>query len=214
MQAGDSLRIGCVRYLNALPLIHGWRGEVRFDHPSTLCRELAAGKLEVALVSSFEYLRNPDYSVEWYAAHQEEVLERAHERYWNDPEKYREQGLRAAHRRQERLEALPNLLTDPQREQILAYWGGCCAVCGAAPGEDGKALALDHWIPLADEHCPGTVAWNTLPLCDGRDGCNTRKHDCDPVVFVQRFFKGDDLAAQKKLLAIEVFLTWMEDLAA
>jgi chorismate dehydratase len=57
------LRIGCVKYLNARPLIHGWRGEVHFDHPSILCRELAAGQLDVALVSSFEYLRHPIYTV-------------------------------------------------------------------------------------------------------------------------------------------------------
>jgi chorismate dehydratase len=58
---GASPRVGCVQYLNARPLIHGWEGEVRFDHPSNLCRELAAGKLDVALVSSFEYLRHPIY---------------------------------------------------------------------------------------------------------------------------------------------------------
>lgn len=34
-----------------------------FDHPSALCRQLAAGELDVALVSSFELLRNPIYSV-------------------------------------------------------------------------------------------------------------------------------------------------------
>jgi chorismate dehydratase len=58
-----SARLGCVKYLNARPLIHGWPGEVQFDHPSTLCRQLAIGELDVALVSSFEYLRNPIYSV-------------------------------------------------------------------------------------------------------------------------------------------------------
>ncbi|HEX4665652.1 MAG TPA: menaquinone biosynthesis protein [Chthoniobacterales bacterium] len=66
MPASDdlrSLRIGCVKYLNARPLIHGWRGEVRFDHPSILCRELAAGQLDLALVSSFEYLRHPIYAI-------------------------------------------------------------------------------------------------------------------------------------------------------
>lgn len=63
MQIPDSPRLGCVRYLNALPLIHRWKGEVRFDHPSALCRQLAAGELDGALVSSFEYLRNPIYSV-------------------------------------------------------------------------------------------------------------------------------------------------------
>jgi chorismate dehydratase len=58
-----AVRLGCVKYLNARPLIHGWSGRVHFDHPSTLCRQLAAGELDVALVSSFEYLRNPIYSV-------------------------------------------------------------------------------------------------------------------------------------------------------
>ncbi|MBO0696299.1 MAG: hypothetical protein J2P56_09395, partial [Verrucomicrobia bacterium] len=57
------LRIGCVKYLNARPLIHGWDGEVDFDHPSALCNKLAAGKLDVALVSSFEFLRNPIYRI-------------------------------------------------------------------------------------------------------------------------------------------------------
>jgi predicted solute-binding protein len=58
-----SLRIGCVKYLNARPLIHGWEGDVDFDHPSALCNKLAAGKLDVALVSSFEFLRNPIYRI-------------------------------------------------------------------------------------------------------------------------------------------------------
>ncbi|MGH8091905.1 MAG: menaquinone biosynthesis protein [Chthoniobacterales bacterium] len=55
------VRLGCVQYLNARPLIHGWHGDVIFDHPSVLCRQLAAGQLDAALVSSFEYLRNPVY---------------------------------------------------------------------------------------------------------------------------------------------------------
>lgn len=58
-----SLRIGCVKYLNARPLIHGWEGDVDFDHPSVLCNKLAAGKVDVALVSSFEFLRNPIYRI-------------------------------------------------------------------------------------------------------------------------------------------------------
>jgi chorismate dehydratase len=57
------LRIGCVKYLNARPLIYGWPGEVVFDHPSALCERLASGLLDVALVSSFEFLRNPVYTL-------------------------------------------------------------------------------------------------------------------------------------------------------
>jgi chorismate dehydratase len=57
------LRIGCVKYLNARPLIHGWEDDVVLDHPSALCAQLARGELDVALVSSFEFLRNPIYRI-------------------------------------------------------------------------------------------------------------------------------------------------------
>ena len=58
-----SLRIGCVKYLNARPLIRGWPCPVGFDHPSALCKRLANGGLDVAFVSSFEFLRNPIYRI-------------------------------------------------------------------------------------------------------------------------------------------------------
>lgn len=59
----NSPRIGCVKYLNARPLIHGWPTDVVLDHPSALCAQLARGELDVALVSSFEFLRNPIYRI-------------------------------------------------------------------------------------------------------------------------------------------------------
>jgi predicted solute-binding protein len=59
----NPLRIGCVKYLNARPLIRGWPGKLEFDHPSALCQRLAKGQLDVALVSSFEFLRNPIYRI-------------------------------------------------------------------------------------------------------------------------------------------------------
>jgi predicted solute-binding protein len=58
-----SFRIGCVKYLNAQPLIRGWPGDVDFDHPSALCNKLARGELDIALASSFEFLRNPIYRI-------------------------------------------------------------------------------------------------------------------------------------------------------
>ena len=57
------LRIGCVKYLNARPLVYGWPDPVKFDHPAALCRQLALGDLDLALVSSFEFLRNPIYRI-------------------------------------------------------------------------------------------------------------------------------------------------------
>ncbi len=59
----NSLRIGCVKYLNARPLVCGWPGVVEFDHPSALCNRLANGELDVAFVSSFEFLRSPIYRI-------------------------------------------------------------------------------------------------------------------------------------------------------
>lgn len=57
------LRIGCVQYLNAEPLIHCYDREVVFDHPSALARELTAGRLDAALVPVFEVLRDPVYDL-------------------------------------------------------------------------------------------------------------------------------------------------------
>ena len=56
-------RIGCVQYLNARPLIRGWQGGVCLDSPAVLCAKLAGGELDAALVSSFEFLRNPVYRI-------------------------------------------------------------------------------------------------------------------------------------------------------
>ena len=44
-------------------MIRGWRGDVYFGHPSALCQQVANGELDVALVSSFEFLRNPIYQI-------------------------------------------------------------------------------------------------------------------------------------------------------
>jgi len=57
------LRIGCVQYLNSKPLIHGYEGAMRLAHPRELARELAAGKLDAALVPVFEVLRDPHYTL-------------------------------------------------------------------------------------------------------------------------------------------------------
>ncbi len=58
-----NLRIGCVKYLNAVPLIHGYDGTVLFDHPSVLAREIACGNLDAGLVPIFEALGSRDYSI-------------------------------------------------------------------------------------------------------------------------------------------------------
>ena len=65
----ESLRIGCVQYLNSRPLIHCFRaskggppaaGEVYLAHPGTLAARLREGALDAALVPVFEVLRSPE----------------------------------------------------------------------------------------------------------------------------------------------------------
>jgi chorismate dehydratase len=59
----ESLRIGCVQYLNAKPLIHSYPGGITFDHPARLADLLAAGELDAGLVPVFEALRHPEFRV-------------------------------------------------------------------------------------------------------------------------------------------------------
>lgn len=57
------LRVGCVQYLNARPLIVPYDGEVIFEHPARLADLLASGEIDVALIPVFEALRQPDYPI-------------------------------------------------------------------------------------------------------------------------------------------------------
>jgi chorismate dehydratase len=70
--ARSSLRIGAVSYLNTKPLVYGLanrlrefapRSELLFDLPSRLADQLDAGVLDIALIPSIEYFRNPAYEI-------------------------------------------------------------------------------------------------------------------------------------------------------
>lgn len=61
-------RIGAVRYLNSKPLVEGLpdlvpEAELLLDFPSRLADELAAGRLDVALIPSVEAFSDPDYEI-------------------------------------------------------------------------------------------------------------------------------------------------------
>ena len=57
------LRVGCVQYLNAKPLIAPYDGEAVFEHPARLADLLAAGEIDVALIPVFEALRQPAFPI-------------------------------------------------------------------------------------------------------------------------------------------------------
>ena len=62
------IRVGAVAYLNARPLTFCLRerapqAEIVVDLPSRLADGLASGRLDVALIPSIEYFRNPRYTI-------------------------------------------------------------------------------------------------------------------------------------------------------
>jgi chorismate dehydratase len=62
------LKVGAVTYLNTKPLVYRLEqfvpaAELSFDLPSRLADDLAAGRLDVALIPSVEYFQDPDYRI-------------------------------------------------------------------------------------------------------------------------------------------------------
>jgi chorismate dehydratase len=61
------VRLGAVAYLNARPLVFGLdrqpRFTLRYDLPSECARLLEAGEVDLGLVPSIEYLRDPAYRI-------------------------------------------------------------------------------------------------------------------------------------------------------
>jgi hypothetical protein len=116
-----------------------------------------------------------------YAANnRDKIKETSHRYYLKHPDVY----TTATQRRNARKRQLPHTFSTKDWRACVAYFNGCCAVCGKPTGL-WHTLARDHWIPLSDPSCPGTVAVNIVPLChamrDGEEGCNNSKLNRDPV---------------------------------
>lgn len=92
-------------------------------------------------------------------------------------------GRLAAQRRRARLKGLPNNFSRDDEIKMYEYFDHCCAVCGKPVGL-WHILALDHWIPISNPNCPGTIPTNIVPLChdvkDGEGSCNKSKLNRDP----------------------------------
>lgn len=63
-----SLKVGAVSYLNTKPLVFGLERiapevQLVYDVPSRLADELAAGRLDVALIPTIEFFRDPRYAI-------------------------------------------------------------------------------------------------------------------------------------------------------
>lgn len=112
----------------------------------------------------------------------------------------------AFQRRRARLLNLPFEFTGDDWQRALEYFQGCCAVCGRPQGL-WHTLAQDHWIPITDPHCPGTVPSNIVPLCHGADGCNNLKSNIEPSKWLRtRYGKRKAERIQQR---IEAFFQWV-----
>ena len=91
---------------------------------------------------------------------------------------------------------LPNTWTFTAAQNALTHWGNSCAACGGSFA--GVSVHWDHWIPLIDPNCPGTVAGNMVPLCGS---CNLTKNRRDALKWlIDRF--GSLVGNQKYLLIV------------
>lgn len=101
--------------------------------------------------------------------------------------------------RRARKRSLPAMFTMEERKFMLAYWGYACAICGNQEGFEWT-IADDHVIPLADPHCPGTVALNMLPLCHGVGGCNNTKSNKNLHIWlIAHYGKRKTIMIEKKI---------------
>jgi len=132
-------------------------------------------------------------------ANSEKVRER--KRVYNaaNPEKGRVHNQR----RRARKANLPNTLTAAEWYYAIDYFHGCCAVCGRQLKNLDKTRrgSADHWIPLTKGG--GTTADNIVPLCSGEDGCNNRKGNKDPEVWLAQQFSKHE--AKKILQRINAY---------
>ena len=111
-----------------------------------------------------------------------------------------------------RKNALPNTFTPEQWEQCLSYFDHSCAVCGT-PQDLFIQLQADHWIPLFNDDCTGTVMSNMIPLCGGskfnsHTGCNQSKGCKDPMEWLE--YKYDTRKAQQIYNRIIDYFAWVE----
>ena len=164
------------------------------------------------------YWANPERARErsknWAQQHQEEIAEKARgyrrihrEHIAARMREWRTNNLNTGKihkaRRKARKLNLPDNFTADDWECALNYFRNCCAVCGRQIGLWHR-MAADHWIPLTSPDCPGTVAWNMVPLCHGVDGCNNSKKDKPPTDWlIEKFGPRKGRAILKR---IEAFL--------
>lgn len=143
----------------------------------------------------------------WVRANREYIRSRMAEWSKNNRHLVRVTGQR----RRARKRSLPDTLTPIQWQRALDYFNGCCAVCGRQLNDlfGTRIAAMDHWIPLVSDECPGTIALNCVPLCHGENGCNNSKKATPPADWLN--WKFGSRQGALILTRIEAYFTWVKE---
>lgn len=155
------------------------------DHMRERRREWYRNNRERSLATAKEWnKRNPD-RLKAIAKYHNRKRRTYHLEFTRSWRKQHPEGQRiAGHRRRARKRNLPDTFTKQDWHRALDYFDHRCAVCGK-PADFWRVISPDHWIPLANPNCPGTVPENIIPLCnstkDGEGGCNNSKQAREPI---------------------------------
>lgn len=136
--------------------------------------------------------KNPTYMAEWYKNNPEKKRAAEHRFAQRHPEqvkiKKRRLSVRYYLRKRARNHGLAATFTRADEAFCRAYFHYACAVCGNEEGFQWT-IAMDHWIPLSSDDCPGSIATNMIPLCHGVRGCNntSKRHKLPETWLIERF---------------------------
>jgi len=199
------------------------------DSTTMICRKCAVEKnsddflYQRRVCKTCTQKQNKEYKKEWSPKNRERRKQYDHEYRMRPENRKRKRELSRKHIKspegkireiikfhnyQSRKLSLPNTLTPDQWQNALNYFNGCCAVCGRQLNDmfGEFTSAMDHWIPLSykGDDNPGTVAQNIIPLCHGIDGCNNRKKNIMPDIWLERQF--GKRKAKKIMVRIQSYL--------
>lgn len=169
----------------------------------------AANPDKVATQKKRSYERNREHNLarseRWFYANQEHSRELSRNNYYANRTERIQTAMINTVKRMARKKNLPDTFTEKDWDRALDYFDYSCAVCGRM-ADEYRSIAMDHWIPLTDPNCPGTVPTNIVPLCHGRDGCNNSKGNKDPIQWLNRKFGKE---AEAKLTTIAAYFAWI-----
>lgn len=136
-----------------------------------------------------------EYWRRFYSRHRTVLLNKSRQYNLRNKEKVYQRILRyratnratymaVVHRRLARKHALPDNFREVDWNTALAYFHGCCAYCGSQQSL-WHTIEMDHYVPLSNQTCPGTVPKNMVPACKS---CNLHKSAKDPVAWINDTF--------------------------